>query len=665
MTPPDAGLARLELLRAFKRKMPRAEVAANVGPFEGRVSTAAGGPAAGDLADIHAAIRAQVRDAIADVRDGRKQSQVVLLSGDAGVGKTHLLRSFDTPEAVEELGHVFVGGSNHWKVGEFQACLLDWVIEALTLPSPAEDHALLDRVRAIGFRAVEHLLTNPVSWKTCLARPRGPFARLTRRFTRPSHATLQALTAARDPAVFGHFDGGAFGAYVCDRFLAERANPTHRFALRVLLTYLFPDRAEDGIGTRERVLHWFRGKGDADYFTRRLGASERPDRAYAQFEAVKLLAHLFSPAVSKQLATDAAPCEPRVLLLTFDQAEGRDELFDSEGDWRDFFAHLSELYNSLPNVVVLFTMTLGLRNRLHGVMERQFRDRIRMDESLTLNLPSPDQIAALYRARVLHWLRDDPAVRAQYAEFDDPALPFEPGELAAVADNQAVRGVLKNLDRAFHDKLAGITVDVSIDYLYSRNELKAAEGAVNEWDYTADHLDTVRLLLRELGDALGQAVGVELVEFTPVKLDNTPLLHLVFTLPRQSPTINIYLARLGRVYMAQIPTLIQQFLYGREKARNFLTVVRPVALPGNLDVVEARYATQFATGVCGGAVESACRSLLAVQAKRGEYPAAGQAELDRLIGDELAGTYLAELFVDARKRLDQLAATPVTAGATP
>ena len=134
MTPPDAGLARLELLRAFKRKMPRADPAANVGPFEARVCTAAAsGPGAEDLADIHAGVRAHVRDAIADVRDGRRQSQVVLLSGAAGVGKTHLLRSFATPEAVGELGHVFVGGSNHWTVGEFQAQLLDWVVEALTL----------------------------------------------------------------------------------------------------------------------------------------------------------------------------------------------------------------------------------------------------------------------------------------------------------------------------------------------------------------------------------------------------------------------------------------------------------------------------------------------------------------------------------------------------
>ena len=361
--------------------------------------------------------------------------------------------------------------------------------------------------------------------------------------------------------------------------------------------------------------------------------------------------------MSKQLSTDAVPCAPRVLLLTFDQAEGRDELFDAENDWRDFFAHLSELNNSLPNVVVLFTMTLGLRNRLHGVMERQFRDRIRMDDSLTLSLPTPSQVAAIYRARVLHWLRDEPDVRVRYADFGTPSLPFEADELTALANNESVRDALGILDRAFHQRLAGVAVDVSIDYLYDRNERKASEAAATEWDYTADHLDTVRKLLREVGEALGGAAGVELREFTPVRLDNVPLLHLVFALPRQSPTINVYLARVGKTYNAQIPALIQQFLYGREKARNFLTVVRPVALPEALDVVEARYSTQFTTGGCGVAVESACRSLLAVEAKRGEYTAPGQAEeLDGLIRGEVAGTYLSRVFRNARARLDELSA---------
>ena len=316
----DKNLAHLEVYREFKRKMSQSQPDANVSPFDDRISTS--GTTDGDVADIHLEVRRRIRDIILDVRDGKKKPQVILLSGAAGTGKTHLLKTFQTAESMHELGHIFVGGSNHWTIGDFQARLLDWVVEALTAPSPTGDlssndpelptHPLLERVRAIGFRAVEHLLTNPTSWKTCLASPGGRyFGRMICRWTRPSHGKLQALVVARDTAVFGYFDFTAFGSYVCDRFLAERSNLLHRFALRVLLTYLFRDKTETGVGTRERVLHWFRGRADDEYFTRRLGASERPDRTYSKFEAVKLLAHLFSPAVSSQLSTDAAPCPAR------------------------------------------------------------------------------------------------------------------------------------------------------------------------------------------------------------------------------------------------------------------------------------------------------------------------------------------------------------------
>ena len=323
MTPTVSDLAQMELLHEFKRRMPKAAPGANVSPFDARVSTAAGGPDGGDVADLHAEVRAHVCETVAAVRDCKKQSQVILLSGSAGTGKTHLLRSFRTTESMADLGHIFVGGSNHWTVGEFDARLLDWVMEALTSPSPNEPHLLLDRIRAIGFRAVGHLLSNPVAWKAATVRSkRWLVGRLWDRWKRPRYEKLKALADARDPAVFQHFDFASFSNYVCDRFLAERSNLLHRFALRVLLLYLFPDEAETGVGTREKVLHWFRGTGDAQYFTRRLGATEKPDQTYERLEAVKLLAHLFSPAVSKQLETTHGDCPPRVLLLTFDQARG-------------------------------------------------------------------------------------------------------------------------------------------------------------------------------------------------------------------------------------------------------------------------------------------------------------------------------------------------------
>lgn len=656
MTPAENGLARFELLREFKRRMPRTNPDANVSPFDDRVSTAAGGALTGDLPEMHAEVRSIIRDTISAVRNGKKQSQVILLSGAAGAGKTHLVRTFQSSEATDELGHIFVGGSNHWKIKEFQAQLLDWVIEALTAPSPAGDHLLLDRIRAIGFRAVEHLLTNPVSWKTCLAPARGWFlGKLFRRWLRPSHGKLTRLTEACDPEVFRYFDFYKFSTYVCDRFLEKRSNLLHRYALRVLLTYLFPDKQQTGIGTRERVLHWFRGQADDRYFTKRLGASERPDKAYSQFEAVKLLAHLFSPTVSAQLATATVPCPPRVLLLTFDQAEGRDELFDTDDDWQEFFAHLSELYNSLPNVVVLFTMTLGLRNRLHAVMERQFRDRIRMDEKFTLSLPSAEQVLGLYRTRMDLWLRDDPILRARYAGVENPYLPFTQDELLALSGNQTVRSTLVAFDTGFHQKVRAIAVDATIDYLFERNERKTAETASNIWDYTARHLTTVQALLKAVGPVLTVDAGIEIRELADVELDNVPVLRFTFGLPKQSQTIVLYLARLGKHYNGPISSLIRELLYNREKAKSFLWVVRPQPLPNSLEVVEDRYRSQFVAGVCSVAVESAFTALTAVNGNREKYNELSQlAALGDMIRAEVSGTYLGQLFRYARAKLDAI-----------
>ncbi|QDU23767.1 AAA family ATPase [Urbifossiella limnaea] len=666
MSPTDPGLARLEVLREFKRRMPRADPDANVSPFDQRVSTAAGGAPGADVAGMHAEARAHVRDTITAVRAGRKQSQVVLLSGAAGVGKTHLLRTFQAAAAADELGHVFVGGSNHWSIDEFQARLLDWVIEAVTAPGPNDDHLLLQRVRAIGFRAVEHLLSNPMSWKAAAARPGGWWlGRAWGRWRRPSHERLKALADARDPAVFAHFDFAAFGNAVCDRFLAERANLMHRFALRVLLLYLFPDRPEDGVGTRERVLHWFRGRGDPDYFARRLGAKEQPDREYARFEAVKLLAHLFSPEVSRQLEGKPGECPPRVLLLTFDQAEGRNELFDAEGDWAKFFAHLSELYNTLPNVVVLFTMTLGLKTRLHATMERQFRDRILMDERFTLSLPTPEQVKGLYRERVAAWVRDDPVLRDRYAQLDEPYLPFTADEVVATAGNQAVRDALLALDAAFHARVRTVAVDPLIDYLFERNVRKAAEAAATEWQYTTDHLDTLRQLLAVIGPVVAAEAGVEVQHDESMKLDATPVVRLSVTRPGTAPGITVHLARLGRTYRNGLPGLVKEVLANRTKARTFLWLVRPLPIADPLDGVDDRYHDQITADVCPVEAESAFAALTAVCDRPDRYAEPAQrAALDALVRAEVGKTYLGKLLRFARVRLDALAgaAGPVPAG---
>jgi hypothetical protein len=316
-------LQRLEVLHAFKRRMPQSTAFRNVSPFDDRVSTAHDEGTAADLPEIHADVRRRIRDTIEAVRASEKKSQVILLAGEPGTGKTHLLRTFQSPELADPMGYVYVGGSNQWNIKDFQARLLDWMFGALTAPTPSgEDHLLLNRVQAIGFRAVEHLLANRVAWYQCRARPGGRgLGWLLSRLRAPSYERCKELSVARDPGVFAAIDFARFSQYVCDRFLADRSNLTHRYALRVLLAYLFPDRAETGVGTREKVLHWFRQRGDNEYFARRLGANEKLDRSFALSEEAQkvmrrelsnaYLAELFREA-RKQLDAIAAGTSPDV-----------------------------------------------------------------------------------------------------------------------------------------------------------------------------------------------------------------------------------------------------------------------------------------------------------------------------------------------------------------
>jgi hypothetical protein len=655
MSQTSPELQRLQVLQAFKRRMPRADDAENVSPFDDRVSTAHGTAAAGDLPEIHAEVRRRIRHTIEAVRDGERKSQVVLLAGDAGAGKTHLLRTFQSPALAEEVGYVYVGGSNHWHVGEFQARLLDWMIEALTAESPAQAHLLLSRVRAIGFRAVDHLLANPVAWRQCLARPRGRWLGRPLAWLRaPSYAAQKQLADARDPAVFRALDFARFSEYVCDRFLAEKSNLTHRYALRVLLMYLFPDREETGVGTRERVLHWFRGRADVAYFTRRLGASERLDRQFSLFEAVKLLVHLFSPTVSRELSGEKGECPPRVFLLVFDQAEGRNELFESDGDWMDFFAHLSELYNTLPNVVVLFTMTLGLRNHLHGLMERQFRDRIRMDEKFTLHHPDDGQVLALYRARVERWLRPDPALLESYRGLEGPYVPFDRGRVLEIAGQQAIRDALEALDAAFHQAMRDLVVESELDFHFWLNELQPLEAAQNDFEYTAGHLDTVRDLLREAGSWLPAEYGVTLdVEEVPGVAPAT--LALRFGDPAiPGAWVCAYLAKLTYKGVQGQVDEATELLFHKQKTRYTLWPLRAGEIKAEH---HPKKGDQIFPRVTPPALESRLRALGYLAGRQPDYERAGHWPAARqLIRREFDGTYLGEVFRDARRRLDGLVA---------
>ena len=133
---PADDLTRLELLRAYKERLVRGGDV-NLSPFAlDRMIRYDSDVRRYDVPDIHRGVRDRVAKIIHGIHQGH-DSQVVILAGDPGMGKSHIINHFRSPELAEELGYVLVCNSNHWKVDEFEACLLNWILDALVRPSPA------------------------------------------------------------------------------------------------------------------------------------------------------------------------------------------------------------------------------------------------------------------------------------------------------------------------------------------------------------------------------------------------------------------------------------------------------------------------------------------------------------------------------------------------
>lgn len=639
-------LQQWDLLREFKLRMLRPG-GENLSPFSERVATYREDTTRVDVGDIHASVRQSILDQIHAVQQQRR-SQIVLLAGRAGAGKTHLLRYFARPEIAEENQYVFVSGSNDWTINEFLPCVLDWMITALTRPAPTEDHLLLERVRAIGFRALDQLLTNKRALHRCCAKRHRFRWLLGSRLAK--HETIQRLTQARDPKVFNYLDFNTFAEEVAVRFLAEPSNPVHRYALRVLLSYLFPDRNLTGLSVRERVIHWFRRRPDDGYWLRRLGVDENLDRRYEIADAIKLLLHLFSPEISAQLSTDRERHEPRLFLLVFDQAEGRNELFDTIEDWNRFFAYLSELYNSLPNLLIIFTMTLHLRQELHNRMERQFRDRIRQDERFVLMQPEPEQIRELYRARLLHWLADDTDLQSRYAQLPvaEQYLPLDAESVVQRAGTASIREVLENLDRAFKDSLRQLVIEPNYDFEFVRAEQAQYAQNQSEWDYTADHINTVKQLFQHLHDDLEKAYGLRLGELEE-EPEATNTLRLTFEAigDTQNRWVRVFLMRLGRRYNEGLNTL-DELLRGKHLDRNFAWILRPA----EIEATRLSRPEQMFPRLLTTETETRFRAINHLLEKRPQYLAQGHwAEAWRIVQQQIEGLYIGEILQHVATRI--------------
>ncbi|MCE9534013.1 MAG: hypothetical protein K8T89_23255 [Planctomycetes bacterium] len=679
-------LTRLEILRAYK-KLFGGDGTANRSPFsEHRIVRYDTDIEPWDVPDIYKEARDSIKQALSELHRNQLPN-VVVLAGGPGMGKSHLINYFRNPVIQEELGYILVGNSNHWKVEEFESCLLTSMVGEMLRPNPNGPNLLLSKIESIAFEALDQILKQPGKINDFRGKKRGLSSRfkwLTRLLRGDATTYFQNVVNQRNTRALRELDFLKFADFICDRFLHFRTNPFHRFVFHVLLRFLFPE-------DRRFVAAWLVGmKIDATFFKRigydgkeptdpdwpsaeqvaahlegTIGMSDHLDCNYKIIDTVKILVSLFGTSIGHRDGSVNDP-ENRVFFFAFDQIEGRHELFESEKDWFKFFAKLSELYNSLPNVYILFTMTLLLRNDLYPRMERQFQQRIHRDQKFVLEGLEDGDILAIYRKHLESWRNGQMSQLVEY--FDRPQFQFVPFTQEQVLEQgrrKSIREMLEIFDREFRTFLIEKVrlKEARQEFLIKLNELREIEGKPNSHKYISSHLDVLHKLLERSADSITDDPELLISLYEKAKTEEGDDAYaILFKCPSVSE-LSI------RVYVAVVPfayAVAERFVKllagkGKGKARNFLWLIRA-------DTMKSEYQNRKPGQVFTRAIMSGTHSrllaLLHLIGKREQFEESGELTWDdqnkfssetmEMVSKEVKNTYLGELFLQVRASFDQL-----------
>lgn len=511
---PDAmELLKLQVLEVYKRKLAgewvedaaTGELVQQLGntPFDGlAVVRYESDVAPIDVPGIHEMPREQIKEALRRVQSDGK-SEVLLIYGAPGVGKSHLIAWFDQPEGRPK-DVIVLRRPNTWSFEHFDSTLVDWLLETLLEPQDGNQRSLLEeKLRFFGYSLMQRLdgertLEQIVSSRTLPDRAREVLGR------RP---TFRQLRERHDDSCFGRLDFKAFANTFANTVVVGE-NRFRKNAAKALLWYLLPEH-------REQVIQWMRGRLDPSAAVG-VPFSADPVRTREQrLELVRILVGLFVADATQRILPSGAPKAPtsqrRVFLLTLDQLETQKALATDESAWSNLFAQLATLYNDLPNLCVVLSMPTTLRTELYHRLERQFQDRVRDFELAEV---APEATARLYRRRVQHWLGDEaPEIQQKLDAIGKPYLPFESRYdllAAAQTDEQVgprgVRDMLVALRRRFRARLDEVRLGPGYDYLAHKQR---------QWDsrddsrFFEDHHQVLERLLPAISaDVLGPRFGV-------------------------------------------------------------------------------------------------------------------------------------------------------------
>ncbi len=677
-------LDRFEILRTYKELFVGKD-GANHSPFsDHRVVRYDTEVLEWDVPEIHQQAREILKSAVCELRQGRS-SKLMVLAGAPGTGKSHLLNYFRSPRVETELGHLVVKNNNHWRIDEFEACLLTSLAERIAERDSSGRSLLQARIEDVAFQALTQILDEPGKIREYLGGDFGFVSRLWWRLGPDRTAKIRDSVRSRDVEVFRMLHFEKFAAFVCDRFLHRRDNPFHRYVLHVLLRFLFEE-------DRSWVLAWLIGQrvhprfhdilqpGQMHSVESRngswltpdvekralavLGIADAVDANYKVMEVIRILISLFSLDLDRSGPSSSG----RVFFFAFDQVEGRNELFEQDAEWMKFFAKLSEFYNSLPNLLIVFTMTTGSRDRLYHKMELQFQQRILRDQRLFLSDVSDDEVLAVYRHHVERWRRGRAThIEAMCATPDFAYLPFTAREVVDKAKQLTLRQMLDRFDADFRVYMnEQVTSKVAMqDFLVAFNEEKRNAEKVKVAKYVEAFAQDLKTLFDRESEAISQSLGLILSDSQVETTENG-----------NHPAVRLQLRKADqekgwiRVYFAVLPGQYKQraqnyadFLNRKDKTRYQLWMFRPEKL--ELQAIENERPGQIFGRVLEVDSQTRVKSLLHLldkASKLDDDATASEDDRDRyrsevlqIVAEESRKLPLWEILETAAKALDQAA----------
>lgn len=320
-------------------------------------------------------------------------------------------------------------------------------------------------------------------------------------------------------------------------------------------------------------------------------------------------------------------------------------------------------------MLILFTMTTGLRDRLHSKIEKQFHDRIRRDGRFVLHYVEQGEMLALYRKRLDRWIGPGEAeLRASLQASGEPHLPFTAARAIQLTEQKSLRDGLRALDEKFREELSRVTTDVPYDYLIWKRELRAKLSG-DAFEDTKGHLETVQTLLNNLGEALAGECGMVLEQVVRQDQDGLEVLLLRFHDPADSSRwVRVYLCRLTFVFNQKLRKALD-LLANRNRKKNFLWVVRAAPIPP--DSLAERPGQAFAHLLLPE-TEVALKAMISVQDSQQEYEQRDARNNTthwcdglRFLAKDFAQTHVGNLFAHARQAIEHLAPAEADTDAEP